>query len=187
MGAHGAQRMGAKIIMETTQPTMSETQEMVTGLATEACISLFDAYGVAVKPCEDSRSDDEEIAMTGVIGFTGPGIWGMCLLKASEPPLHQSNPTDGSLRDWMAEVINQLAGRLKRQLVTRGAPVYITTPIVLRGARIEPSPRKNLKPSVFEAPGGLLHLWVEVETAPEFVLTPETAEETIGEGEALLF
>ena len=78
MGAHGAQRMGAKIIMETTHPTMSETQEMVTTLATEACISLFDAYGVAVKPCDDSRTDDEEIAMTGVIGFTGPGIWGMC-------------------------------------------------------------------------------------------------------------
>lgn len=167
--------------------TTTETQELVTTLATEACITLFEAYGMVVKPTDADRREDEEIAMTGVIGFTGPGIWGMCLLKASEPPLKTSNPTDGSLRDWMAEVINQLAGRLKRQLVTRGAPVYITTPIVLRGARIEPSPRKNLKPAVFEAPGGLLHLWVEVETAPDFVLTPETAEETIGEGEALLF
>jgi hypothetical protein len=167
--------------------TANETQVLVTTLANEACISLFEAYGMAVRPTDAGRNDDEEIAMTGVIGFTGPGIWGMCLLKASEPPLHTSNPTDGSLRDWMAEVINQLAGRLKRQLVQRGAPVYITTPIVLRGARIEPSPRKNLKPAVFEAPGGLLHLWVEVETAPDFVLTPETAEETIGEGEALLF
>lgn len=173
--------------MDTTNSTSPETQELVATLATEACIGLFEAYGMTVKPAGAVRQDDDEIAMTGVIGFTGPGIWGMCLLKASEPPLRTSNPTDGSLRDWMAEVINQLAGRLKRQLVNRGAPVYITTPIVLRGARIEPSPRKHIKPAVFEAPGGVMHLWVEVETAPDFALQPETAEETVGEGEALLF
>ena len=173
--------------METTNSASAETQELVTTLATEACVGLFEAYGLTVTPVESARTDDDEIAMTGVIGFTGPGIWGMCLLKASEPPLRSSNPTDGSLRDWMAEVINQLAGRLKRQLVNRGAPVYITTPIVLRGARIEPSPRKNLAPKLFEAPGGVMHLWVEVETAPDFALTPEQAEETMSEGEALLF
>jgi hypothetical protein len=125
--------------------------------------------------------------MTGVVGFSGPGISGMCLLAASNEPIKASNPTDGSLRDWIAELVNQLAGRLKHKLISRGAPVYVTTPIVLRGARIEPMPRKQLNPQTFSGAGGMLCLWVEVETAEGFALTREAAEETAAEGDTLLF
>lgn len=170
-----------------TNPNDADTQQLVSRLASEACVGLFEAYGVALKVIDKPSADEDVVGMTGVIGFTGPGIWGMCLLRASQGALQASNPTDGSLRDWVAELVNQLAGRIKRQLINRGAAVYITTPIVLRGARIEPSPNKQMQPAIFDAGGGTLHLWVEVETAPDFALSPETAEETIGEGEALLF
>jgi len=173
--------------MDSVRPCDGETQQLIESLAGEACTSLFEAYGSPLTQLDDFETKSDEVSLTGVIGFTGPGIWGMCLIASDKGPLEASNPTDGSLRDWMAELSNQLAGRLKHKLIARGATVYITTPIVLRGARIEPLPKKNLKPRIYQASGGRLSLWVEIETAPEFVLGNEIVEETAAEGEALLF
>lgn len=164
------------------------TQELLESLAGESCASLFEAYGVALTPLDNPPPLGEAVSMTGVIGFTGPGISGMCLLAAANEPLTASNPAqDGSLRDWMAELVNQLAGRVKHKLIARGATVYITTPIVLQGARIEPLPRRELKSHQFEAMGGRVSLWVEVETTPDFVLSNEPEEEVAAEGEAMMF
>lgn len=172
---------------DTVRPYNAAIQELVEQLAEEACIGLFDAYGLKLTRVERSSSV-EEVSLTGVIGFTGPGIWGMCLLAGDKEPLRASNPTEGSLRDWMAELSNQLAGRLKHKLIARGAIVYITTPIVLRGARIEPLPRRHLTPRSFRGGGGALSLWVEVETAPDFKLDKDALDEdSANEGDALLF
>lgn len=175
--------------IDTIQPGDAEVFQAVAKLAEDACIELFAAYGVKLTLLSSTAQESHEISMTGLVGFTGPGAWGMCLLGGNQGPLRSSNPTGGRLRDWVAELTNQLAGRLKRKLVDRGALVYITTPIVIRGARIEPLPRKDrrLRPSVFEAESGRLTLWVEVETSPDFILSPEPAELTMAEGEAVLF
>jgi len=172
---------------DTVRPCNTAAQELIEGLAEESCVGLFEAYGLQLTRVDRGTQHIDEVSLTGVIGFTGPGIWGMCLLAGDKEPLRASNPIEGSLRDWMAELSNQLAGRLKHKLIARGAVVYITTPIVLRGARIEPLPRRNLTPRVFKGGGGTLSLWVEIETAPDFVLAEEVIEETAAEGEALLF
>jgi CheY-specific phosphatase CheX len=166
--------------------TNTDAQSMVHGLAEEACTSLFEAYGVNLEREPTLKMPGGESSLTGIIGFTGIGITGMCLLAASEEPLNASNPTDGPLRDWMAELSNQLAGRLKHKLLAQGAEVYITTPIVLRATRIEPLPRRQLIPSSFRGGQGSLALWVEVDTTPEFVLSPPN-ELPVAEGETLLF
>jgi CheY-specific phosphatase CheX len=163
-----------------------ETQQVIENLAEEACLSLFDAYGVRLEPGEKRVVTDDR-SLTGIIGFTGQGITGMCLVDASEAPLVASNPTGGALRDWVAELSNQLAGRLKHKLLALGVEVYITTPIVLRATRIEPLPRHTLVPKIFTAANGAVNLWVEVETSPEFEMVPGAVEEAVAEGETLLF
>jgi CheY-specific phosphatase CheX len=172
--------------MEDTTKSNEDPQSLVHGLADEACLSLFEAYGVNLERVQLDTMPGGEHSLTGIIGFTGPGITGMCLIAASEQPLRATNPTDGPLRDWMAELSNQLAGRLKHKLLAQGAEVYITTPIVLRATRIEPLPRRKLVPSGFTAADGSLALWVEVDTTPEFVLNPPD-EMPVAEGETLLF
>lgn len=172
---------------DTIHPSDASTYKLIVKIAEEACVGLFDAYGLSIQPCAGSESEVATVSLTGIVGFTGPGISGMCLLASDREPLRASNPTDGALSDWVAELVNQLAGRIKRQLVTRGALVYITTPIVVRGAKLEPLPGKDLRPIVFQACGGRITLWIEVATAPDFVLAPEGGEETLEEGEALLF
>jgi CheY-specific phosphatase CheX len=175
--------------MEQTESAHEmETQTLVEGLAEEACLSLFEAYGVQLerKAIEDTLQINDR-TLTGIIGFTGNGITGMCLVTASEAPLIASNPGGGALRDWVAELSNQLAGRLKHKLLAQGVEVYITTPIVLRATRVEPLPRVKLVPRSFGAKDGSVALWVEVEVAPDFKLQPEAAETPIAEGETLLF
>lgn len=171
---------------ETASPTEVETQQLVENLAEEACLSLFDAYGVQLSRVEEASGSPADHCLTGVIGFTGQGITGMCLVAASEEPLAASNPVGGALRDWVAELSNQLAGRLKHKLLTHGVEVYITTPIVLRATRIEPLPRRKLQPRAFAARGGRVTLWVEVEISPEFTVS-EAAELPVSEGETLFF
>jgi Chemotaxis phosphatase CheX len=171
---------------DTVRPYNAAMQELVEQLAEEACIGLFDAYGLKLTRVTPG-SQAEEVSLTGVIGFTGPGIWGMCLLACDKEPLRASNPSGGSLRDWMAELSNQLAGRLKHKLIARGATIYITTPIVLRGARIEPMPRRHMTPRAFLGGGGSLSLWVEIETAPDFKLDKNAIDDSVNEGDALLF
>lgn len=162
-----------------------ETQQLVENLAEESCLSLFEAYGVQLQHSNGVQEPTGDHSLTGIIGFTGQGITGMCLVAASEGPLMASNPASGRLRDWVAELSNQLAGRLKHKLLAMGAEVYITTPIVLRATRIEPLPRRTLVPRTFKAADGTVALWVEVEITPEFQLTP--GEEPVAEGETLLF
>jgi CheY-specific phosphatase CheX len=163
-----------------------ETQQLVEDLAEEACLSLFEAYGVKLRRVELAQTPQGERSLTGIIGFTGTGITGMCLVAASEQPLIASNPASGTLRDWVAELSNQLAGRLKHKLLTHGAEVYITTPIVLRATRIEPLPRRKLVPRGFSAEDGSVALWVEVEVTPDFQLVP-SEEVPVAEGESLMF
>jgi CheY-specific phosphatase CheX len=165
-----------------------ETQALVEGLAEEACLNLFEAYGVQLERIAAELTDaSSDRTMTGIIGFTGNGITGMCLVTASEAPLIASNPGSGALRDWVAELSNQLAGRLKHKLLAQGVEVYITTPIVLRATRVEPMPRHRLMPRRFSAHDGGVALWVEVEVAPDFKLQPDAAETPVAEGETLLF
>lgn len=174
--------------MDEIAPSIElETQQLVENLAEHACLSLFDAYGVQLSPTELTMMPSGEHTLTGIIGFTGNGITGMCLVAASEEPLVASNPASGSLRDWVAELSNQLAGRLKHKLLAQGVEVYITTPIVLRATRIEPLPRRKLTPRAFSAAGGKVSLWVEVETSPEFKFGEPGEEVPVSEGEALLF
>jgi len=186
MSEHASNAANDKV-GDTERPCNTTTQELIEELAEESCIGLFDAYGLKLTRVERGTQQVDEVSLTGVIGFTGPGIWGMCLLAGDKEPLRASNPIEGSLRDWMAELSNQLAGRLKHKLIARGAVVYVTTPIVLRGARIEPLPRRHLTPRVFKGGGGTLSLWVEIETAPDFALAKDVIEETANEGDALLF
>jgi CheY-specific phosphatase CheX len=179
--------MGADIERESVDRTDAATRSMVELLASEACVEVFAAHNVTLQSRSEPDLLIEDDSMTGVIGFSGPGIWGMCLLSSSRAPLAASNPVGGSARDWLGELVNQLAGRLKRKLIAEGATVYVTTPIVLRGARIEPLPRHNLRPRTFDGASGSVELWVEVETAADFKLTPEAAETTLSEGDAIRF
>jgi hypothetical protein len=173
--------------MTTSTNSTADLQNLVEESAHDACVKLFDAYGVVLQDVDPNVGLDEALLLTSIIGFTGPGLRGTCILASTEGPLERSNPTSGSLRDWIAELVNQLVGRVKNLLLHRGAEVYVTTPVVIRGEHLAPLPRFVLKPQAFAAvAGGKVFLWVEVEAAPDFRLA-EPLPPPAAEGETLLF
>jgi CheY-specific phosphatase CheX len=166
-----------------------DVQETIGRLAQAACMELFEAYGVAVTPTSDSSDNvlGDAPTLTGVVGFTGPGLHGMCLIASTDAALRASCPVEGSLRDWMAELVNQLVGRLKHKLLAHGAVVYITTPVVMQGARVQPRSPRGLKQTSFSYGAGGITLWVDVEIADGFALSEYAEIEGIAEGEGMLF
>jgi CheY-specific phosphatase CheX len=166
-------------------PTAAETRALVQQIAENACTQLFDAYGVKLSRVDPDAAPTLPVCLSGLVGFSGPGIRGASILAASEMPIAKSNPVDGSLADWIAELANQLVGRIKNQLLQNGADVYTTTPIVLPGDHIAPMRRADITPLVFASDGGSVFVWIELDTKPEFVLGMPS--EVVNEGETVLF
>jgi CheY-specific phosphatase CheX len=165
---------------ETVSATMGE-------LAASACAELFDAYGVKLERSPAVWNESEERRLCGVIGFVGRRVRGTCLLAANYEPLEESCPPEGRVRDWIGELANQLLGRLKSKLLTRGLEVALTTPIVIAGVKLEPLPRGNLEPIVFRATKGNVLVWVEVEAEAGLEIGAESVARVGGEGDILLF
>jgi len=165
----------------------SDVPKLVERLANDACTSLFEAYGVKLSRITAGDAPHTRALFSGIVGFSGPGIRGTCILGATEKPISQSNPIGGSLREWIAELSNQLVGRIKNKLLEEGAEVYVTTPVVLKGEHLAPLPRFELEPMLFVTDGGSVFLWVEVETDPDFRFSENAFKPPAREGDALLF
>ena len=159
----------------------------VMDLAVRACIDLFGAYRVNLAIGSSPWAKSEERLLSGVIGFVGPRVRGSCLLASTEAPVVASCPPGGRLRDWVGELTNQLMGRLKSKLVARNLSVELSTPIVLSGVRIQPLPKATLEPTILSAPMGAVLVWLEIETAPGFVLSAEQDGLSGSEGDVLIF
>lgn len=168
----------------------SENQEIAhqaSQLASAACVELFDAYGVSLSPSNVPWGQSDEALLSGVMGFVGETVRGTCLLAGEYAPLAASSPVGGRLRDWVGELANQLAGRLKTKLIARGVEVALTTPIVLSGVRLQPLPRGALEPTVFTSAAGVIMVWVEVEASDGLSLGSVRPKASSTEGDILIF
>lgn len=165
----------------------SEIELRIGALGAEACKELFGAYGVGLSPAQKPWGKSDDRLLSGSMGFVGRHVRGTCLLATTEGPLMKSCPTQGKLRDWVGELTNQFVGRLKTKLLGCGVEVFVTTPIVLSGVRIQPLPRGRLEPFVFSSADGELLVWVEVDIDDAFVLGSLHPGRSNVEGEVILF
>lgn len=158
----------------------------VTAMAREACEELFEAYGVSLAP--GPQRGTAEHMLCGVIGFVGTGIRGSCILVGHDAPILASCPEGGGCRDWIGELTNQLAGRVKAKLLPYGVEVQLSTPVGFSGVALRPLPRRDVGPTCYHAHGGEVVVWVEVDSEPAFVLhRTETPAARRAEGEVVLF
>ncbi|HEX6765228.1 MAG TPA: chemotaxis protein CheX [Polyangiaceae bacterium] len=164
-----------------------EIELRIGGLGAEACTELFTAYGVGLAPTRKDWGATDERMLSGSIGFVGRHVRGTCLLATTEAPLRRSCPTGGKVRDWIGELTNQFVGRLKSKLLGCGVEVFVTTPIVLSGVRIQPLPRGRLEPFVFSSSDGDVLVWVEVDVDEGFVLGSLHPGRSNAEGQVILF
>jgi hypothetical protein len=159
----------------------------VADLTASSCVELFAAYGVILKQSDAEFISSDEVLLSGVIGFVGPGLRGTCLLVGNRLPIELSSPQKDHTRDWVGELTNQLVGRLKRKFLGYGLEVALTTPVVLSGVYLRPIPRRELSPRVFSTDSGSIMVWVEVEAEPGFELGPAVSDSSNAEGDVLMF
>jgi hypothetical protein len=170
------------------KPSVVETQKLLDAFARNACEKLFEAYGLTLRETDPNACLDDKLLLTAVIGFTGPGLRASCILAATELPLRRSKPVPGPLRDWMAELGNQLVGRIKNDLLRHGTEVYVTTPVVIRGEHLAPPNGSSHPPQAFTAPeGGRVLLWLDAEPSPDFCLSRDPQDPPLSEGDTVLF
>lgn len=170
---------------------MDRNLQIITEIAATCCERLFSDYAVTVQRSDAAEpGEDDNLHLCGIIGFTGEEMRGTLMLATTREPLGLSNPSgDVALRDWIAELTNQLLGRIKNQLLGYGVTLYLSTPIVLRGQCIAPVSRQELRPLLFRSDNGLIAAWIEVEMTVGLELpdTPSAEGVAVVEGDALLF
>lgn len=153
---------------------IDSTSVRITQLASEACVALWRAYDVELTPTPflDGEASDEPM-LFGAIGFVGDGLRATCLLGAHQRLLDASGRSRNPPRDWIAELSNQLVGRIKIRLLGSGVNVKLTTPLALSGIRLKPLPRLAAEPLAFDSAEGGVIVCLELETEPDFVLPAE--------------
>ena len=83
----------------------------------------------------------------------------------------------------------KVGGRAGMKFLNVGIEVALSTPIGLSGVALRPLPRHDIRPARFEAHGGQVIVWVEVESDQSFVFGSSDVAETARrlEGEIVLF
>jgi hypothetical protein len=166
----------------------NQNDEVIEKAVSESCLSLFEHYALPLVRV-NMLTDEAELLFCGVVGFSGDQMRGTLLLATSREPLGRTSPTtDASLREWIAELSNQLLGRVKNRLIPRGVTLHLSTPIVLRGQHISPVTRAELVPYLFSCDGGFVCVWMDAELQPGVDLTKFVeAEGLVTEGTSTLF
>jgi hypothetical protein len=170
--------------------TRHPAAEALDGIVADACVQLFAGYGVTLEQRPPPPSPAQEVVICGVMGFTGPTMRGTILLATNRDPLGSASPVnDAAVRDWGAELTNQLLGRIKTKLLQHGVEIYLTLPVVLLGAHISPLPRGTCSVISFASPSGHVDVWFDADVADTFILAPVAVgtDDTLVEGDALLF
>jgi hypothetical protein len=153
----------------------NSTATLVTNMAAQAWLDLMLAYGVEFTSATDDDwvARSEEVAYFGIVGFGGQGLRATCLLGAEQRLVEASSRTSGRPRDWIAELANQLIGRVKMKLLARGVNVTMTIPLALSGVQITPLPRFGLAPLAFASDRGAALICLEIETDVNLTLSSE--------------
>lgn len=152
-------------------------------MAAECCLALFTDYGVDLWPAEGPiEAANRTPLYVGIIGFTGEGVRGTLVLGVSHGPLDQSSPAkfEGHERHWIAELTNQLLGRLKTQFLTRSVTIHLALPVVLRVKHIAPVLRPIRDPLAFDAAAGPVYVWLDLEFDAGCALTEEPVGAEVG-------
>jgi hypothetical protein len=167
----------------------SPNDEIIERCVSESCLGLFHDYALPLSRVLQGELPNAELLFCGVVGFTGEQMRGTLMLATSSEPLGRTSPMrDASLREWIAELSNQLLGRIKNRLLVHGVDLHLSTPVVLRGNHIAPLSRAELVPYAFSCDGGYVCVWFDAEVLGGLDLTQLVATDgLVVEGSTTFF
>lgn len=179
-----------------------EPVALMEAVVIESTKGLFSSCGIELHEVPAPASQPQKAAIAGLVGFTGESIRGTLMIASSFDIFARSRPSEVKthelsefvardwlyLRDWAAEVANQLLGRIKNRLFSYGVVLRVSTPTALSGAALAvatPS-SKRTHPKVLAVGDDEVWVWWDVVVEPDFVLEPQE-EKAATEGDVILF
>lgn len=150
--------------------------------------ALFENYNATL---ETPKADDRSTTLAAIIGYSGRVLSGsLCITTVSS--VAQKTFGREAPGDWLGELANQLLGRLKTDLARRGAEVYLTTPLVLKGYRLEvcANEEEGIESCLFDydSEEGPVRVMFQYEFKPGCGLCPtQQVEDAMDVSEAILF
>ena len=169
-------------------PSPADYDQPLLRMVEECAVALLETYGAG--PVSLAPSDAGENRDASVVGFAGPGFRGSLLLCVSSETLIRTNPAPNTTRaQWVAELGNQLMGRLKLRLCPLGLEMRVSTPMAIEGRGLTlgaGAPARG--PICLDVSGGQVVAWLSYELGPGVILDFESAPPPeITEGQALVF
>jgi len=172
--------------------TTMQLEDLIEQCTIESAVGLFLSYSVCLECADETESKIvSDIDLCGIVGFLGREMSGTLLLAATSEPLSTSNRVAARQRDWMAELSNQLFGRIKNRLLRRGLQLICTPPAVIGGDHLVAfTGRSQCQPIVLRSPrGGRVCVWMDytMNTELPFALSDGEDAPIPHEGDVLLF
>lgn len=172
-------------------PTLDRQLDVV---VKDASVGLLDAYGIAISlHSQDVISRVKTDFRAGVIGFSGEHLKGSVSLQIDDETLKKIGSPSYDLNDWVAELSNQLLGRIKNKLLRFDVIIGPSTPIAVTGEQLQMT-FKSQKAHVLEFRGDSgnekIVVYVDAEVEPNFEVREIDGgdkESPIAEGETVIF
>ncbi len=185
-----------------TQETIQteETRPLLVDLLIGSCLELFESYNVDLQHCDDTSTENQDIHMVALLGLSDSDIRSSFTLTVSQNILKHSFPSDDNvsdddLQDWLGELSNQLAGRLKNKVVPYGRKLDLGVPTVIKGDNLQIDlPKNSIISKHLLTDGTADGVGINYSTIIEsgfFLTEPEESNEAesevLAEGEMLFF
>jgi hypothetical protein len=163
-------------------------------------LTTFETAGFPVAPVETPAQAQAELTNVAVIGFGGRHFRGAVLFAASDELLvrilpkaaQQDGAVHDTLLDWSGELLNQLVGRIKSELLQLGVTIEpgIPTTVTGIGVRVGAATRNaHCVPHLFELGGDYFIVRFEALAEPGASLAdePDPSLSAGAAGDLLLF
>ncbi|HEX3694925.1 MAG TPA: hypothetical protein VH374_05995 [Polyangia bacterium] len=150
--------------------------------------SLFADYGVTTEPCAFPMAMQPLLPdQFGRVAFIGDGIEGAIVLGASSGPLGRSRPDVNGPDNWIAELTNQLMGRIKNQMLRAGIQLQQALPAVVGAEKLR-ALSGDLRPWILLATDGVVGVGIEIDVPAPIIPDARLLNWDVPpEGELLLF
>jgi len=99
-----------------------------------ASVELFQGYEVELEYIGAKETDNaNKSSRVGMIGFTGDAVRGTLAIHVCDALLDATGSNSDNRNDWIAELANQLLGRLKNKLLSYDVVIQLSTPVAVQG------------------------------------------------------
>jgi CheY-specific phosphatase CheX len=176
-----------------------ERQSYFKGRLSQAVVEFFDHYGVdcaSVEPGTPRDADPAQGEVGSIVGFKGANVRGGLAFVAPAGLIQRMLPVpsvagraDLQLRDWSAEIANQLIGRFKNKLSAPGWDFDVGTAVCFRCTSLELEflPNSDGISLSFATASAAVRVYLDCSFLAGAIWPEELGVENVAEGDVVLF